>query len=73
MLAKEEALACLSNVRFINVYLHKQFPERTLEAIKGQRKQGIRRYLKSAKRHKEGALRYPSQEDLLGYPTTPSG
>lgn len=39
VLAKAEAQAIMQNVRFMNIHLHERFPERTLEAIKGQRRQ----------------------------------
>lgn len=39
VLAREEANVALAKVRFINVHLHKKFPDRSLESIKGQRRQ----------------------------------
>lgn len=45
LMARAEAGAVSEGVRFINQYLHERFPHRTLEAIKGRRRQEAYRRL----------------------------
>lgn len=58
VLAKEEAQAITENVRFMNIHLHKKFPERSLEAIKGQRRQA--RYKTMVEEYKASSRRRSS-------------
>lgn len=39
MMAQAEAIASSQNIRFINIHLHDLFPQRTIEAIKGKRRE----------------------------------